>query len=125
MTKLRLSLLAAAACATVALPIAMAGQRWGQPYINATDRYMYGAISDFRNSPDPNMRAECGTNSAGMCMFTDADGTYYFCYTLDPNHIDVIRSMSGDSYISVAWDQSGVCTYVLSYASSTAAPKVP
>ncbi len=94
--------------------------------INAVNRYANGGLAETHNTPDNVSYAECGSNSTtGYCTFRDTAGTYYSCFTTDPAQIAVIRSMSPDSTFSVRWDTAGVCTYVLSYASSRVAPRTP
>lgn len=94
--------------------------------INATYRYANGGLAETHNTADNVSYAECGSNSAtGYCTFRDAASNTYSCFTTDPAQIAVIRSMSPDSTFSVQWDTAGVCTYVLSYASSRVAPRAP
>ncbi len=123
-TRLRLAIIAAllAISGTV-----LAGARQYAPLaINLQFRYADGGLAETHNTDDAFSYAECGSNyGAGFCTVVDTAGTYYGCYTTDPAHIAVIRSMSPDSLFSIEWDESGVCTYVLSYASSRAAPRAP
>jgi hypothetical protein len=94
--------------------------------INAASRSAYGGLAETHNTADNVSYAECGSNSTtGYCTFRDPSGTYFSCYTTDPAQIAVIRSMSPDSTFNVVWDTSGVCTYVLSYASSRVAARTP
>ncbi len=85
-----------------------------------------GGLADTHNTADTTQYAECGSNPwAGYCTLVDSAGTYYGCYTVDPAFMAVIRSMSPDSLFNVVWDDSSVCTYVLSYASSRTPPRAP
>src|SRR5688572_28555871 len=94
--------------------------------INAAARYANGGLAETHNTPDTVSYAECGSNATtGYCTFRDPAYNHYSCYTTDPAQIAVIRSMSPDSTFSVQWDTAGVCTYVLSYASSRVAPRAP
>lgn len=87
--------------------------------INYTSRYASGGLAETHNTPDNVQYAECGSNAnTGYCTLRDAAGTYTSCYTTDPALISVIRSMSDEAFFSISWNASGVCTYVLSYASS-------
>lgn len=93
-------------------------------WINVAERYANGGLAETHNTEDTEQFAECGSNpTAGFCTVRDVSGNYYSCYTTDPATIAVIRSMSPDSLFSIAWDESGVCTYVLSYASSRVVPR--
>lgn len=98
----------------------MAGSKSiGSLTVNVASRYANAGLSDTHNTANGLEYAECGTNSTtGYCTFRDTAGTYYSCMTTDPAYLTVIRSMSDESFISVRWDAAGVCTYVLSYASS-------
>jgi hypothetical protein len=92
--------------------------------VNVAGRYANGGLAETRNTVDNVQYAECGSNAGtGYCTLRDTAGTYYSCYTTDPAQIQVIRSMSEESIFSIAWDVNGVCTYVLSYASSRTAAK--
>jgi len=94
--------------------------------INAASRSAYGGLAETHNTADSVSYAECGSNATtGYCTFRDAANTFYSCYTTDPAQIAVIRSLSPDSTFNVVWDTSGVCTYVLSYASSRVAARTP
>ena len=87
--------------------------------INYGSRYASGGLAETHNTADTTQYAECGSNSnTGYCTLRDVAGTYTSCYTTDPALIEVIRSMSDESFFSIRWDAASVCTYVLSYASS-------
>lgn len=87
--------------------------------INYAARYANGGLAETHNTADNVQYAECGSNSAtGYCTIRDTAGTITSCYTTDPALLAVIRSMSDESLFSIQWNASGVCTYVLSYASS-------
>lgn len=106
----------------------MAGLRSNHPLeINLDGPYANAGLAETRNTPDATQFVECGSNpGAGFCTVRDLSGTYYSCYTFDPEKIAVIRSMSADSYISVSWDAATFeCTYVLSYATSRSAVRQP
>jgi hypothetical protein len=122
-----MGVVAAVAALGTAGGLAFGGVKQIMPlYVNAASRYANAGLSETYNTADSTQYAECGTNgSAGYCTFRDASGSYYSCSTTDPALIAVIRSMSPESFISVAWDASANCTYVLSYASSRSAVKVP
>lgn len=106
---------------------ALAGAKQYAPLqINTALRSASGGLAETHNTAEATSLAECGSNpTTGYCLFRDAAGTFYSCYTTDPAQIAVIRSMSPDSTFNVLWDTSGVCTYVLSYASSRVAPRTP
>lgn len=87
--------------------------------INYASRYANGGLAETHNTADNTQYAECGSNSnTGYCTLRDTAGTITSCYTTDPALLTVIRSMSDESLFSIRWDTAGVCTYVLSYASS-------
>jgi len=94
--------------------------------INAAGRFASGGLAETHNTADTMQYAECGTNgTTGFCTLRDTAGTYYSCFTTDAANLAVIRSMSPDGYFSISWDAAGTCTYVLSYASSRSAVKLP
>lgn len=105
----------------------VAGARQYAPLsISVANKWASGGFAETHNTPDFTQYAECGSNSnTGYCTLRDASATFYSCFTTDPGHIAVIRSMSPDSLFNVVWDASGVCTYVLSYASSRSAVRQP
>jgi hypothetical protein len=92
--------------------------------VNVAGKYASGGLAETHNTADNVQYAECGTNATtGYCTLRDTAGTYYSCYTTDPALLTVIRSMSDESSFSISWNDTGVCTYVLSYASSRTAAK--
>jgi hypothetical protein len=92
--------------------------------VNAASRFANAGLGETHNTANPTEYIECGTNgTTGFCTIRDSSSNVYSCMTTDASLLSVIRSMSDESYISVRWDAAGVCTYVLSYASSRAATK--
>jgi hypothetical protein len=92
--------------------------------VNAASRFANAGLGETHNTANTTEYIECGTNpTTGFCTIRDSSSNVYSCMTTDPDLLAVIRSMSDESYISVRWDAAGVCTYVLSYASSRAATK--
>lgn len=87
--------------------------------VNAASRYANAGLGETHNTANTTEYIECGTNgTTGFCTVRDSSANMYSCMTTDASLLTVIRSMSDESYISVRWDAAGVCTYVLSYASS-------
>jgi hypothetical protein len=87
--------------------------------VNAASRYANAGLAETHNTANTTEYIECGTNgTTGFCTIRDSSANMYSCMTTDASLLSVIRSMSDESYISVRWDAAGVCTYVLSYASS-------
>jgi hypothetical protein len=128
MNKLALAFAAlalATLAASTAASTATAGQRgpWGYR-VDPVARYANGAFSELRDTPDMYSRAECGNSAQiGMCAFVDSTGNYHACYTTNPDNIEVIRSMSSDTFFNVAWSAAGQCDYVLAYTSSVSNPR--
>lgn len=124
---MKLGVIASLLALTAGTGLVGAGVRQYVPLqINTTYRSAYGGLAETHNTTDTSTYAECGSNSnTGYCTFRDVAGTSYSCYTTDPAQIAVIRSMSPDSLFNVVWDAAGVCTYVLSYASSRVTPRAP
>jgi len=125
--RIKLGTIAALLAFTAGTSAVVAGSKQYFPLsINPVSRIANGGLAETHNTPDNVSYAECGSNSTtGYCTFRDTAGTFYSCYTTDPALIAVIRSMSPDSTFSAVWDTAGVCTYVLSYASSRVAPRAP
>lgn len=91
-------------------------------YVNATSRYIYGAISSTRNSADTTSYMYCTTYSyagsttpSAYCYARDAAGNYGGCSTTDAGLVDVVKSIESDSYLSISWDVNGACTYIYNY----------
>jgi hypothetical protein len=92
--------------------------------VNAANRYASAGLAETHNTTNTTEYIECGTNgTTGFCTIRDSSANMYSCMTTDASLLSVIRSMSDESYISLRWDAAGVCTYMLSYASSRAATK--
>jgi hypothetical protein len=127
MSRIKIGFVVALLALTAGTGAVVAGQKQYSPLtVNPVARYANAGLAETHNTADTVSYAECGSNAtAGYCTFREPSGTFYSCYTTDPSLLVVIRSMSPDSTISVQWDASGVCTYVLSYASSRVAPRTP
>lgn len=110
MTKTAMFAVLAAAAAT-----AYAGTRAQvQVQVNTTSRYAYGAMADARGSADPYQQISCNTNSnSGSCYLVNSTGVSGSCYTTNPTFIDLIRSISAESYVYIQWNADGTCNYVL------------
>ncbi len=110
---------------------AWAGQRGISPLtINLTDRYVWGAIGDTRNTSDTQEYLEVVVQAStsyemGVIYAKDARGQFAFCYTYSASIISALKSITDDAAISVQWDANNTCTYVEVRASSVHAPKVP
>jgi hypothetical protein len=92
--------------------------------VNAASRFANAGLGETHNTANTTEYIECGSNgTTGFCTVRDSSNNLYSCMTTDASLLSVIRSMSDESYISIRWDAGGVCTYVLSYASSRAATK--
>jgi len=125
--RLKLGVIAGLLALTAGTGAVIAGAKQYFPLsIDPVNRSASGGLAETHNTADTTSYAECGSSSTtGYCTFRNPAGTFYSCFTTDPAQIAVIRSMSPDSTFYVAWDTAGVCTYVLSYASSRVAPRSP
>lgn len=116
--------IAAVTLLTAVRPVSAGLKSYMPLSVNYASRYANGGLSETHNTADNVQYAECGSNpTTGYCTVRDTAGTYSSCYTTDAAIISVIRSMSDESLFSIQWNASGVCTYVLSYASSRAEAK--
>jgi hypothetical protein len=105
--------------------VGLAGARWNNSLTIGQDgHFAGGGFSETHNTPDVTEYAQCGSNSTtGFCMFVTTRNQVYSCFTTDPGHIAVIRSMGAESTFQATWNDSGECTYVLAYTTSTTVPK--
>lgn len=114
--KLR-TLVAAAAVAAAMLStatIAIAGSRWVyQVGINDASRFAVGTMTDARGSSDNVQTIGCYHNSGtASCYATNSAGLSRSCTTANAALIDVIRSISSESYLYFQWNADGTCNYV-------------
>lgn len=118
-----LVLAAALACA-LAAPFAHAGARWVyQVWISDASRYAVGTMTDARGSADGNQAIGCYHNTTnGACYATNAAGLSRTCTTNNPALLNVIRTISAESYIYFQWNTDGTCSYVLIENSSRFKP---
>lgn len=114
--KSRVFMSAAALAALLSVAaIAQAGTRWAyQVSINDGSRYAVGTMTDARGSADYNQSIGCYHNTASAtCYATNSAGLSRSCTTSNVAMIDVIRSISSESYIYFMWNTDGTCNYVL------------
>lgn len=102
-------------------------------FIDTVNRFAYGALGSTRNTADTVQWIGCtvtgtsaGTNSYGGCSGANSSNTQFSC-SVASNKIalmEAIRSINGDSRISVEWDASGNCTRIDVANDSRRDPKV-
>jgi hypothetical protein len=104
---------------------ASAGYRAG-PYqvtINDAGRWANGGFAEARGSADGNQSIGCYQNTgSGTCIATNAAGTSRTCTTTNAALIEVIRSLTPESYLYFQWNVDGTCSYVLVETSSRFKP---
>lgn len=104
---------------------AFAGARVG-PYtvtINDASRIAYGAFADARATADTQQWIGCYYNaSSGSCAATNAAGTSRTCTTTNAALLEVIRTLTPESYVYFQWNTDGTCSYVLVENSSRFKP---
>lgn len=111
--------------------VAWAGQRGISPLtIDLTNRYLWGAIGDTRNSSDTQEYLEVIVQARtdyeiGVIFAKDVRGQFAHCYTYSASIISALKLVTDDASINVQWDVDNMCTYVEVRASSIHAPKVP
>jgi hypothetical protein len=103
---------------------AAAGQRLVLPVnINDTSRYANGTIADARGSADSQQWLGCLYNtSIGICYAANATGVSRSCSTSNPDLLNIIRSLTPESYIYFQWNTDGTCNYILVENSSRFKP---
>jgi hypothetical protein len=111
--------------------VAWAGQQGVSPLtINLTDRYLWGAIGDTRNTSDTQSYLDVvvqanASGVTGVIFARDATGQFAYCYTYSASIISALQSVTNDAAISVQWDADNMCTYAEVRASSVHEPKAP
>lgn len=111
--------------------VALAGLRLGGPVVvSPSGMYAYGSIG-FAYNTNTNYTEVIGCTvygsasfSYGSCWATDAAGVSRSCFTTLPEHLANIRSINGNSNISIYWNASGQCTEILVGQYSYTDPKV-
>lgn len=73
-----------------------------------------GSLEDARIAASSTDVIGCTTvsNGGAFCFAVDAGGNYKSCGTSVAEHLEVIRTIGAVSYINVAFDAQGACTYV-------------
>jgi hypothetical protein len=94
--------------------IAIAGSRLVyQVGINDASRYAVGTMTDARGSADASQSIGCYHNTGfASCYATNNLGLSRSCTTTNTALIEVIRSISSESYIYFQWNTDGTCSYV-------------
>ncbi len=86
-------------------------------------RFAYGNFADARGSADSRQMIGCYYNaSLGYCTATNAAGTSRTCTTTNAALLDVIRTLTSESYVYFQWNTDGTCSYVLVENSSRYKP---
>jgi hypothetical protein len=105
----------AASCVAAA---ALAGAKYAGPTTIYTDfNLARGQLGYTYNSSNTTEAIGCTTDSSGgftyaYCWAMDAFGTYRGCLATDPQLIDTIRALNGDSQLNFNWDAAGICTRI-------------
>jgi hypothetical protein len=116
---------------------AYAGAKYEYPLkVDTVGRTMFGAFSSTRNSTPPTIytyfELSCyaavyvpGAAARGGCYGYDPQGNWGSCATSDPQIVDIIKNLTGEQLVHVAWDVSGTCTSITAYTMSMTPPKAP
>ena len=105
---------------------AMAGYQTGQQVVMVDALHLViGELGHVRHTPDSIQYIECQDDGGyAMCAAVDSRGVSMYCITSDPAIIATIRSIKGDSYLTLQWlPQDNRCTYLEVENSSTTDPK--
>ena len=89
-----------------------------------------GQIGSARNSDNETEAIACtvwtsGGGSAATCSVTDRAGTSRSCFTVTAQYIELLGSLTDDTFIMFEWDQQGWCTFLMVGADSAMMPKAP
>ncbi len=114
---------------SLAATTAIAGERRVYPVsIIQTDPssniFVSGALVDARASNDRVQHIGCNNTVgySGFCHARDADGRNVACHTNDHDLVDVIRSITPESFITFIARNDGTCAYVFVSTSSSYKP---
>lgn len=81
--------------------------------ISDSNRAASGTLADARASSDNQQFIGCFTEKGyGMCAAYDASGQGRVCTTNDPEKLDIMRSVSSDTYIFFTWAKDGSCDWL-------------
>lgn len=114
--KLQGKIAAGLALALFASGSVVAGNRIGPYQVTISDagRWANGAFADVRAGADSQQWIGCNYNTVtGSCTATNAAGTSRTCTTSNAALLDVIRSLTPESYIYFQWNTDGTCSYIL------------
>jgi hypothetical protein len=112
--------------------VAMGGQRWGggDVYVDPVARWAFGTFGGARNTSDTQQYVRCSAVTfadgwaIASCEFTDSNGVYGSCYTLDPEVMQIVQGMASNSRIDATWnDTTGECVYIAYEKGSIWEPK--
>jgi hypothetical protein len=119
----------------LALPstVAVAGYKEGNVHgwVTIFPKAAYGTLGAVRNSPNEkewigcHVYTEVGEDPYGNCRAVDREGKQVECSTYDPQLIEAIRSLKGDSSLSFSWDEKFMCSSITVGNYSQFEPKQP
>jgi hypothetical protein len=122
------AMIAAAAVGLLASTSALAGMLLELPVvIDDATLSASGSLGNVRNSSDRTQYISCELNSdfGGRCFAANTAGVTRSCITGDPDVMNTIAALNGDSYLIFYWNESGTCTSVYVSVESFSAPKEP
>ena len=123
------AMIAAAAVGLLASTTALAGLLQDMAVtIDEVARSASGSLGFVRNSSDRVQYIGCEPGSGGFgstCYARNTAGVTRTCVTADPDVMNTIASLNGDSHLIFYWDQFGQCTAVYVSIESFSAPKDP
>jgi hypothetical protein len=120
--------IAAAAVGLFASTSALAGMLLELPVvIDDATLSVSGSLGNVHNSSDRTQYIGCSLTSGfgGQCYARNTAGVTRSCVTQDPDVINAIASLNGNSHLIFYWNQSGMCTSVYVSIESFSAPKEP
>lgn len=120
-------MIAAAAVGLLASTTALAGMLQELPVvIDDAALSASGSLGSVHNSSDRTQYIGCNLGRfGGHCYAQNTAGVTRSCVTQDPDVMNTIASLNGDSHLIFYWDQSGTCTAVYVSIESFSAPKEP
>src|SRR5262245_44426683 len=130
--KLAATLVFGAAAVATAVGTAHAGAKYTYPLaINLPSRYAVAVLADVRNTGDTTRYFQCEVDASiygspsVTCSGQDSSSppNYFQCVSSNASLIANAQSIGNDSWVLVAWDSNGNCTYLNVGKSSNTTPK--
>jgi hypothetical protein len=86
---------------------------------DAIKPFVSGDLGYVRNTPDTVQYLGCFINGASaICQARNSAGLAKSCITTDPDKVNALRSLNGDSRLAFGWNADGTCSSIIVYNDS-------